>query len=242
MTRKAGVRIASGCAAAIAALACAAIITDRVGGSDSAPAAEASLTRQPVGWITTQERVLKHEALSCTSSKEPINFEIFSAGPAVDGMPMTEAVRRCDTTAPADEKPANNITYVYGHCEMPHEDDAGCVPPLEVQTWPACQRNLAGYSFDGKPLPSRELPAPGGATVVELKLLGDSRLEVYTKSSTVVIFARHPELARKAVELLGPQETGKPPATEAAELRGAPPKTLAPPADGAMEGDLACRS
>ena len=192
-------------------------------------------------WVSTHERVLKHETLPCTGPEEPINFETFSAGPAVAGLPMTSAVRRCDATAPADEKPANYLTYVYGDCQVPPRSEAGCAPPLEIQTWPACQRNISGYSFNGKPLPYRELPQRGGATVMEYKLGGESRLEVYTKSSTVVIFTHRPELAEKAVGLLDPQEIGKPPARKAADLRGAPPKELAPPTDGAMEGRLKCQ-
>jgi hypothetical protein len=195
----------------------------------------------PADWVSTNERVLRHEALPCTGPREPINFEIFSAGPAVEGLPMNAAVRRCDVAAPKDEKPANYLTYVYGYCETPAKDDQGCAPPLQIQTWPACQRNKAGYSFDGKPVPSREIPPKGGAMVTEFKLAGESRLEVYTKSSTVVIFAERPELAKKAIEFLRPQKTGNPPATRADDLRGSTPKELPPPTDGASEGRLQCQ-
>jgi hypothetical protein len=191
--------------------------------------------------VSTHDRVLAHEALPCTEPKDPINFEIFSAGPEVAGMPMTATVRRCDTAAPVYEAPANRITYVYGHCEALPEGETGCVPPLEIQTWPACQRNKAGYSFEGKPLPYRELPKRGGAEVVEFDYPLESRIEVYTRSSTVVIFADSPELALKAVALLTPQEAGKPPVTDPADLREGPPERLGAPSDGAVEGELQCQ-
>jgi hypothetical protein len=189
--------------------------------------------------VSTHERVRNHEALPCTGSKEPINFEIFSAGPSVAGVPLTDFTRRCGGTTPVDEPPANLTNYIYGHCEIA-EGATGCAPPLEIQTWPACQRAFADYSFEGEPLPHRRLPDLGGAEVVEF--LMDGRIEVYTKSSTVVIFAENPAIAREALTLLRSQETGKPPATQAEELQGKPEEGLEPPSDGAMEGELSCQS
>ena len=235
------------------------IATDAVGGNDSTPSGEFAVAsgatdgtdtvggtnlgrdgRPLSAWISTHDRVLAHEALPCTGPNDPTNFEIFSAGPAVAGLPLSATVRRCDTDAPAYEAPANRITYIYGHCETPPEGETGCAPPLEVQTWPACQRNRAGYSFEGEPLPYRELPRHGAAEVVEFDFALENRVEVYTKSSTIVIFADSPELGRKAVEFLTPQEVGKPPVTNAADLQGSPPEGLEPPTEGAMKGDLRC--
>lgn len=197
-------------------------------------------TSLPGDWVSTHELVQRHEALPCTGPKDPINFEIFSAGPEVGGLPLTAIVRRCDAAAPADEAPANRFTYIYGHCETP-EGETGCAPPLEVQTWPACQRNRAGYSFEGRPLPYKELPKRGGAEVVEFDFALERRIEVYARSSTIVIFADSPELAQKAVELLVPQKEGEQPDTNRADLRGTPPERLGPPSDGAMEGKLPCQ-
>ena len=111
--------------------------------------------------VSMHERVLRHEALPCTGPKDPINFEIFSAGPSVAGVPMTDFTRRCGGTTPVDEPPANFTNYIYGHCKIA-EGDTGCEPPLEIQTWPACQRTLSDYSFGGKPIPYRRLPSLDG--------------------------------------------------------------------------------
>lgn len=195
----------------------------------------------PQGWVSTHDLVLKHEALPCTGPEDPINFEIFSAGPEIAGLPMTATVRRCDIASPPYEAPANRLTYIYGRCEITPEDESGCVPPLEIQTWPACQRSIADYSFEGKPLPHKGLPKRGGAEVVEFSFALENRVEVYTKSSTVVIFASTPELAQKAVESLTPQQAGQAPITNPADLQGAPPARLEPPTNGAMEGKLPCQ-
>lgn len=197
--------------------------------------------RSTVAWVSNQERVLKHEALPCTGPKDPINFEVFSAGPSAAGLPLNSFRRRCGGFTPADEPPANYTSYIYGDCQIA-KGATGCRPPLEVQTWPACQRALGNYSFDGKPIPYTRLPSQSGAEVVEIHFMFGPRIEVYTKSSTVVLFAESRALAIEALGQLQSQETDKPPATQADELKERPEEGLEPPIDGATEGELQCRS
>ncbi len=206
-------------------------------GVDAVPQGNPSST-----WVSTEERVRRHEALPCTGPKEPINFEIFSAGPSIAGVPLTDFRRRCGGTTPADEPPANYTSYIYGDCNIA-EGATGCKPPLEIQTWPACERSLAEYSFQGKPIPRTRLPSRNGAEVQEIVLpFGPPRIEVYSKSSTVVIFANDSALAREALGQLRSQEQDTPPATQAVELAGKPDEGLEPPSDGATEGELQCQS
>jgi hypothetical protein len=180
-----------------------------------------------------------HDTVPCTGPKEPVNFEVFSAGPAPAGLPLTGTLRRCDVGVPAWGWPNNYVNYTYGTCEIPR-NATGCSPPLAIQTWPACQRSLVDYTFEGKPLSYRKMPKYGGAEVVEFDF--DGRIEVYTRSVTVVIFANDSALARQAVGMLKPQDKGKPPATNADALRGTLSEGLAPPSNGSMEGDLPCKS
>lgn len=187
------------------------------------------------------ESLPEHEALPCTSPKEPTNFEVFSAGSEPVGLPLTGTVRRCDVRVPAGEWPANYVSYSYGTCEIP-ENATGCQPPLVVQTWPACQRSLVDYSWEGKPMPYRELPSHEGAQVVEIAFPLESRIEVYTKSATIVIFASDPNVARETVGLLRPLEQGTPPATTTEDIGGEPSVGLAPPSDGSTKGTLRCHS
>jgi hypothetical protein len=193
----------------------------------------------PNRWVTTRELVQKHEALPCTGPHAASNFEVFSAGASVAGLELSGTARRCDPGAAADEAPANYVSYIYGECEI-SPGATGCREPLEVQTWPACQRSLANYTFEGKPMPYKVLGKQEGAEVVEILFPYGSRIEVYSKSSTIVIFASESSVAQAAVESLTAQEVGEPPATQAAELTEENPGGLGPPAAGAMEGDLKC--
>lgn len=182
---------------------------------------------------------LRHEKLACTDLEEPANFEVFSSGAAVEGLPLTAVSRRCDRPAPGQRWPANYVAYTYGSCEIP-EGEGGCMAPLEIQSWPACQRSLADYSFGGRPLPHRSLAKHDAAEVVEFDFRLERRIEVYSKEATVVIFADEPALARRAVASLNSQGRGKPPVTAAGALRQEPADWLAPPSEGSTEGVLPC--
>src|SRR6476659_7855747 len=120
-----------------------------VSNSEGAPTSASGDERSPgSASIPMHERVEKPAALPRTGTKDPINFEIFSAGPSVAGVPLSDFKRRCGGTTPADEPPANFTNYFYGHCKI--EGSASeCEPPLQIQTWPACQRALGDYSFEG---------------------------------------------------------------------------------------------
>jgi hypothetical protein len=188
------------------------------------------------GWKPT----FNDEALPCTGDQRPVNFETFSAGPSLEGLPLTYTERRCGSSGSAATR-ANYLSYVYGDCEIV-AGATGCQPPLEIQTWPACQRYLAKYSFRGEPLPHRRLEKRDGAEVVEFNFALDKRIEVYTKASTVVIFAVDRSLALKAVEMLRLEEKGKPPATQPGDLKSGGPDGLGPPEEGSLEGDLSCQA
>jgi len=151
---------------------------------------------------------------------------------------MTRAVRRCDAGALADEVTSNYLAYVYGRCGA--QGHSGCLPPLQIRSYPACQRSYGEYSFEGKPLPYTELPAIDGAKVFEIEFLIDHRIEVYTGTSTIAISASDWALAEEALQRLRGQSSGKPPAATASSLAQESPKGLEPPVRGAIEGDLPC--
>jgi hypothetical protein len=191
--------------------------------------------------VPNSARVRRGEALPCTGEGQPINFEIFSAGASVAGLPVTDYSRRCDQAAPANQDPANYTNYLYGECEIT-TGATGCQLPLEIQSFPACQRALADYTVEGRPIPYKELGKIGEAVVVEIDLMGEPRVEVYTGSTTVVIFATEWALAQQALTQLTSQQAGTPPAATAGELDTDPDPSLAPPSEGAIQGELPCRS
>jgi hypothetical protein len=167
--------------------------------------------------------VLNDEALPCTASRAPVNFETYSVGPSINGRPLTYTERRCGAGPVAAR--VNYLAYIYGDCSI-RPGESGCRPPLEIQTWPACQRFLAKYSFRSKPLPHRFLSTGGGAEVVEFSFAAGSRIEVYTKASTVVIFAADRDRALEAVDMLRHEENQKPPAISPEDLREERPGRL----------------
>lgn len=205
-------------------------------GADAKPAEDEGLPP----YVSTRERVARGEALPCTGPRDPVNFDVFSAGPAVAGVPMTAALRRCDDGALADEVTANDLTYVYGECQSQVEGEGGCLPPLQIRSYPACQRTYVDYSFEGKPLPYTELPPINGAKVIEIEFLADHRIEIYTGDSTIVISAADWSLAEAALEQLRAQPPGTPPATSASSLAQGSQGSLEPPLKAAIEGDLQC--
>lgn len=235
------VRIAGAAIGAVAillllvAVATGAVATGAGDAPESTPAGPEST---PAGDLP----VRPHESLPCTGAEDPTNFEVFSAGPAPAGVPLAASLRRCEAAAPSEEVSSNYVSYIYGECEYREAGDTGCAPPLEVQTWPACQRSLADYSFAGESMPHKKLPPQDSAEVVEFEFEEETRFEVYTKSSTIVVFAQDPALARKAIGLLRSQEKGKPPVTNPAALGRGVPEKLGPPSRGAMEGALPCES
>jgi hypothetical protein len=90
------------------------------------------------------------------------------------------------------EGAGDSTSFIYGDCEP--SGDAGCAPPLEIQTWDICDRFPDGSS---------------SAALVDLRgakgeyAPDEGRAEVYTGSKAAVIFS-DPELSERAVDELRP--------------------------------------
>ena len=154
---------------------------------------------------------------SLAEARAASGLDLYWAGASIVGLPLTAVERRGDS--------ARYVSFLYGDC--PASDHQGCPLPLEIQTWPACVRNLslydAGDPFSPRPEWSQVRKAPAG-------IFDEGRqVELQTGSSTVVIFGDTRALVNRA----------------AAALRGVnnpdrPGEPLRPPVAGAVEGDLAC--
>ena len=144
------------------------------------------------------------------------DFPLYDAGDQVDGLPLTAVLRRDGT--------ADFVSFVYGDCAA--RDDEGCAPPVEVQVWPACRRNLDLYA-SGRP--GTPVPEPTTARGVPAAFLDDgTRLELQTGRSTVVVFADSRARVLRVAYALRP--------VGARALSG----PLPPPAPGAVQGTLPC--
>ena len=119
--------------------------------------------------------------LPCTSVSDELNFSNYWVGPSFEGLELNAVLRSCG----ADGR-ANSISYIYGDCTP---QGGGCATPLEVQVWPASQRNKAMYEVPpdappGIPAMTGEDKTVNGVPAASYQ----GHFEVYYPDSTVVIF------------------------------------------------------
>jgi len=170
-----------------------------------------------------------HSDLSVEGAAVFPDFPLYAVGESFEGRALTGMTRRVDARVAPDPRRANFVGFRYGDC-TPTGPDAGCPAPLEIQVWPACERNLSSYSLTpfGDPLPHESLTVRG---VPAAFFEEGQRLELYTGSVSVVLFGTGKEqLLRAAHELRGANAS----ASVAAD------GDLPAPADGALEGRLPC--
>ncbi len=127
----------------------------------------------------------------CPADKESAGFAHYDLGREFEGLPLVARDRTCveSTASEPSGTRQNVVSYVYGTC------DPGaigrCAPPLEVQTWPLCERNPSKYGLGpaevvgvDQTLPHEKVSVRG----TQARLFGTERLELYTDDATVVIF------------------------------------------------------
>jgi hypothetical protein len=181
--------------------------------------------------------------IPCEPDGAPVPFPYFSLGSSFDGLPATATFRRCDLPDPEEGFAANFVSYIYGDCQ-PTGDPPLCGPPVEIQTWPACQRNLAQYDPQPGVPPYVVGPTPDRLDIrgVPAALFENGlRLEIYTGRSTVVLFGQSRDQVLRAADSVQ-QETAPgqqwPPTPLDSTNVGNP---LPPPDPGALNGTLDCR-
>jgi hypothetical protein len=175
--------------------------------------------------------------LPCTDSEEPVNFEVYSLGDSVAGLDATSVSRHCAELQPEATVRPNFVSYIYGTCpELDNGATPMCAPPLEIQTWPACERSLADYELaPGTPYPYEALGDLKGVPAYSFDQ--GTRIELYAGNVTIVIFAGDPALAQQAVASIQPEPTAQPPAEPTSAAAGA---ELPEPESGAISGELSC--
>jgi hypothetical protein len=139
-------------------------------------------------------------------------------GNSAEGNPLNVILRGYNRS------PINDIDFIYGDCVATSE--TGCAPPIEVQVWPACMRNLSFY--DGSPgaLPAERTTIRGAPAAF---LDNGARLEIQTGIVTIAIFASARDEALRVANAL-----------RGLNVNLGAGKPFPPPAKGALEGKLSC--
>lgn len=147
-------------------------------GTDSPRASEQGLERRTV---TPRGNFQLSEA------KAFKGFPLYTLGDSFRDLPLNAIVRANAGRIPGEPVRADHMTFMYGTCES--VGGQGCLVPLQVQVWNACERNRESYA-----------KGPGGPAITaddSLRVRGVpaafyddfSRLELYSGLGTVVIFA-----------------------------------------------------
>jgi hypothetical protein len=126
---------------------------------------------------------------------------------------------------------SNFDSYVYGTCEA--EPDEACAPPLEIQSWPACERSAADYNA-GPPGQAKRIEPIDTFRVrgVPARFYEDMSLELSTNAVTVVIWGHSRDQLLAAAKALRTEP--------AAPFQAGPGHHLPPPVAGAEDGTLNC--
>jgi hypothetical protein len=236
---------------------------------------------------TTQTSAALNERLSTTQTSAALNerlssahlkgcalpTKLFAAGREFNGLKLTAIRRVCTQPEPTRSlaagggidpdslKRANYTTFLYGDCTP--TGDSGCPLPLEIQVWPACERdpvqlNAARGAEDQSDLGPDEYAGPRVVARTSVKgvptfVFGDGDAEspdpTHAKAivgdSMVVVFVGdragrtkdsvQAEMLEVIAALRPAGDSNRPDPTA-----GSPPTPLAAPVPGAMTGKLTC--
>ena len=157
----------------------------------------------------------QHDIAPCTARRHLPPFTAYELGTRFAGLPRTGVLRDCFVpppgpfSGPGPRDVTWTSTAIYGTC-TPEGTEGGCGPPLEVQSWPECDRNYAPYGpeSDLKPRASYGLTGSHRLPAVSLEHGLSNRIEIYAGRTTVVVFTDGPEgprLASRAARALARQ-------------------------------------
>lgn len=150
-------------------------------------------------------RSADHRRALCISdrscSRQHGLYLAYSLGGSFAGRPLENAEATCGR-APTGSGGRSSpfFSVIYGTCRPTAPE--GCGPPLEVQSWPACDRNRVSFegirNTPGDATPSRRFRVEG-VPVASF----DGFFEMYLPLTTLVVFfAQNTHLAREALRAL----------------------------------------
>lgn len=183
--------------------------------------------------LAADQASLDHSLKNCQEEVDE-----FTDGQSVEGLDRVHREVVCTQPEPVRTQTAggidptslgrgNFVASIYGSCKA--TSDQGCAPPLQIQTWPACERSAADYTVEGRRLQPSEVLSIRG---VPARFYGDDRLEVSTGDVTVVIFSDNRALALAAARALR--------TTPSSPDGVGPSANLPAPVSGSEGGTLPC--
>ncbi len=177
----------------------------------------------------------RSEEAPCLKQRHLPAFTAYNLGSKFDGLPLTSVERSCFAPPPRalhrlgePGSVAWSSDAAYGTC-TPEGSEGTCDSPLELQSYPECDRNFSSYGVvePAGALSPRKSFLLGGSYKIptvafEYGRFG-ARLEMYTGQTTVVIFSYGnpdpPSLARRAAHALARLIAPKLAGISAARLR-----------------------
>jgi hypothetical protein len=161
----------------------------------------------------------RSEEAPCLKQRDLPAFTAYNLGRTFDGLPLTSVERSCFAPGPLAPhrlgEPASvawNSDAIYGTC-TPEGSEGTCDPPLEIQSYPECDRNFSSYGGVVEP-PAALNPHKSFSLSDSYKIPTaafeygrfGARLEMYTGQTTVEISSYGtpdpPSLARLAAHAL----------------------------------------
>jgi len=131
------------------------------------------------------------------------DFSAYHVGQAFEGLPMTEGTRLCSPPDPQSPELGrfDDVTYLYGECSVETgeaaEVEGGCLPPIQVQSSPICQKHASLYQSEYLQYPYESLTIKG---VPAASFDGGTTIEIYAGDTTITVYGRDPAQVRRVAE------------------------------------------
>lgn len=179
----------------------------------------------------------RSEEAPCLKQRQLPAFTAYNLGSTFDGLPLTSVERSCFAPSPRAlhrlGEPASlawTSDATYGTCTPEAGSEGTCDSPLQLQSYPECDRNFSSYGGVVEPagaLSPRKSFFLGGSYKIPTAAFEyghfGARLEMYTGQTTVVISSYGspdpPSLARRAAHALARLIAPKLAGISAARLR-----------------------
>jgi hypothetical protein len=138
---------------------------------------------------------------------DSVEYVAYWLGAFFDGLPAAEARRACELPDPVLGRNVY-LQFSYGSCTA--APSSACVPPVQVQSSPLCERNYRlyrnDYDSDSGTYPSSPISTAHGYSGRSFE--GGMVIELYTDVTTISIYGNSPDSVRRAAEQVRTVPTG----------------------------------